>query len=82
MGGVVGFGEDEDVRVVCGSELFDVNNGGVEAAGVEGNEVEWVGGVVASWNKRPTAAQEVGMSSRTSWWPFESSAGRGVRSCC
>jgi hypothetical protein len=45
MGGVVGFGEDEDVMVVCGSEVFDVHNGGVEAAAVEGNEVEWLGGV-------------------------------------
>jgi hypothetical protein len=31
----------------------------------------------ASWNRRPTAAQEVGISRRTSWWPFEISVEGG-----
>jgi hypothetical protein len=39
MGGVVGFYEDEDVRVVRESEAFDVHDGCVEAAGVEVDEV-------------------------------------------
>jgi hypothetical protein len=43
VGGVVGFCEDEDVRLVCGSEVFDDEDGCVEAAGIEVDEVEGLG---------------------------------------
>ena len=46
VSGVVGFGENEDVMVVGGCKVVDVHNGGVEASGVEVDEVEWLGYVV------------------------------------
>ena len=46
VGGVVGFGEDEDVRLVGGGKVFNIHDGGVETAGVEGDEVQRLGCVV------------------------------------
>jgi hypothetical protein len=39
-GGVIGFSEEEDVRVVGSDEAVDVEDGGVEATGVRVDEVE------------------------------------------
>jgi hypothetical protein len=43
---VIGFGEEEDVRVVSGGKVVDIHDGGVWAPGVEVDEVKWLGDVV------------------------------------